>query len=110
MTHVYEMSPTDQVRHWEQVCSHLAAAMADYPGNETVRRDRVKAEAELLRAERLVREASKPLEVSATWQTRARGTNDNEYQIYLACADDGKGGDVTRGGEPLKTYDEWINS
>ena len=44
------------------------------------------------------------------WQTQARGTNDQEYQIYLACADDGKGGDITRGGAPLKTYEEWLNS
>ncbi len=27
-----------------------------------------------------------------------------------ACADDGKGGDITRNGAPLKTYEEWINS
>lgn len=50
------------------------------------------------------------LEVNETWQTKARGTNDQEYQIYLACADDGKGGDITRNGAPLKTYEEWINS
>lgn len=43
-------------------------------------------------------------------QTRLRGSNDAEYQIYLHCADDGKGGDITRGGAPLKTYDEWLNS
>ena len=35
---------------------------------------------------------------NASWQTQARGTNDNEYQIYLSCANDGKGGDITRGG------------
>ena len=45
---------------------------------------------------------------SDQWQTKARGTNDNEYQIYLACADNGKGGDVTRNGAPLLTYDEWM--
>ena len=28
-----------------------------------------------------------------TWQTQSRGTNDQEYQIYLFCANDGKGGD-----------------
>lgn len=44
----------------------------------------------------------------ADWQTKARGTNDNEYQIYLACADNGKGGDITRNGAPLLTYDEWL--
>lgn len=45
---------------------------------------------------------------SVNWQTKARGTNDDEYQIYLACADDGKGGDITRKGAPLLTYDEWL--
>ena len=44
------------------------------------------------------------------WQTPMRGTNDQEYQIYLACADDGKGGDITRNGLPLKTYEEWLQS
>ena len=43
-------------------------------------------------------------------QTRYRGSNDAEYQIYLHCADDGKGGDITRGGAPLKSYDEWLAS
>lgn len=47
---------------------------------------------------------------NADWQTQQRGTNDAEYQIYLAFADDGKGGDITRGGAPLKTYEEWLQS
>lgn len=46
---------------------------------------------------------------NANWQTPQRGTNDNEYQIYLACADDGKGNEFMTG-KPLKTYDEWLNS
>ena len=37
-----------------------------------------------------------------TWQTKTRGTNDQEYQIYVACAED-LGWDV-------KTYDEWLAS
>ena len=45
---------------------------------------------------------------SDTWQTQSRGTNDQEYQIYLSCADNGKGGDITRNGEPLLTYDQWL--
>ena len=45
-----------------------------------------------------------------TTVTRYRGTNCAEYQIYLDCADDGNGGDITRGGAPLKTYEEWLNS
>jgi len=43
------------------------------------------------------------------FQTQQRGYDDAEYQIYLACADNGKGIDITTG-EPLKTYDEWLNS
>lgn len=49
------------------------------------------------------------IEQNLNWQTRSRGDNDSEYQIYLACADNGKGIDVTTG-KPLKTYDEWCNS
>jgi hypothetical protein len=48
--------------------------------------------------------------VFENFRTRLRGTNDQEYQIYLACADDGNGGDITRGGAPLKTYQEWLMS
>jgi hypothetical protein len=50
------------------------------------------------------------LETLDTWQTKARGDNDTEYQIYLTFADDGKGGDLTRNGAPLKTYEEWLTS
>jgi len=50
------------------------------------------------------------LEQNEFWQTKARGTNDSEYQIYLTFADDGNGGDITNGGAPLKTYDEWLAS
>ena len=44
-----------------------------------------------------------------TWRTKARGTNDQEYQIYLACADDGNGNSTTDG-KLLKTYEEWLAS
>ena len=50
------------------------------------------------------------LQTLDTWQTQARGDNDTEYQIYLYHANDGKGGDITNEGKPLKTYDEWLNS
>lgn len=46
----------------------------------------------------------------ADWQTKVRGTNQDEYEIYLKCADDGQGNDITRPGEKLKTYEEWLNS
>ena len=42
------------------------------------------------------------------WQTQARGVNSAEYEIYRACADNGAGGDITRDGAPLLTFDEWI--
>lgn len=29
------------------------------------------------------------------------------YEIYVDCANDGKGGDITRDGAPLLTFDEW---
>lgn len=46
---------------------------------------------------------------NANWQTRQRGTNEQEFEIFLACADDGNGGDITRGGKPLPTFEEWLN-
>lgn len=52
--------------------------------------------------------ASVQLHINADWQTQARGTNDSEYQIYRALANDGKGGDITRNGAPLLSYDEWM--
>ena len=48
--------------------------------------------------------------ISDDWQTKARGTKSAEYQIYLAFADDGKGDDITRPGQPLKSFDEWATS
>ena len=43
------------------------------------------------------------------FQTKVRGTNCEEYDIYLSCADNGQGIDITCG-QPLKTFDEWIAS
>jgi len=39
---------------------------------------------------------------NANWQTQARGTNDQEYQIYLAGAE--------ALGWTVKTYEEWLAS
>lgn len=50
------------------------------------------------------------LQVKDDWQTKARESDDMEYQIYVVIADDGKGGDITNNGEPLKTYEEWLES
>jgi len=41
------------------------------------------------------------------FQTRVRGTNRQEFEGYLAHADDGNGIDITTG-KPLKTFDEWM--
>lgn len=49
------------------------------------------------------------LETGYTWQTRGRGSNDQEYQIYRSCADDGKGNEFMTG-KPLKTYEQWLRS
>ena len=38
-----------------------------------------------------------------------QGSMWDRYQIYLACADDGTGRSITDG-QPLKTFDEWLNS
>lgn len=50
------------------------------------------------------------LETSENWQTQARGGNAAEYDIYLACADNGNGGDITRNGAPLLTFNEWLEA
>lgn len=50
------------------------------------------------------------MEIIKFYQTKLRGDNLAEYQIYLDCADDGKGGDITNNGKPLKSFNEWINS
>jgi hypothetical protein len=42
------------------------------------------------------------LQVVETWQTPLRGTNDSEYQIYVAAAEDL--------GWEVKSYEEWLNS
>lgn len=42
-------------------------------------------------------------------QTKKRGSNEDEYQIYSDCVNDGKGIDITTG-EPIKTYEEWMRS
>ncbi len=49
------------------------------------------------------------LDIETEKYTCYRGTNNDEYQIYLECANDGNGIDITTG-KPLKTFMEWINS
>ena len=38
-----------------------------------------------------------------------RGKLLERYENYRRCVDDGKGNDSTTG-EPIKTFDEWLNS
>jgi len=45
----------------------------------------------------------------ADWQTQQRGTMRDEYDIYLSCADDGHGIDITTG-QALKSFNEWCAS
>jgi len=33
----------------------------------------------------------------------------DRYNIYLSCADDGRGNDITTG-KPLLSFDEWLNN
>ena len=42
--------------------------------------------------------------------TRYNGALEDRYKSYLQNANDGNGGDMTRGGAPLKTFDEWLDS
>ncbi len=48
------------------------------------------------------KEADPQLVPAADWQTPQRGTNDAEYQIYVANAESL--------GWQVKTYDEWLAS
>lgn len=42
--------------------------------------------------------------------TRYNGALEERYNCYLKNANDGKGGDITHGGEPLRTFEEWLNA
>lgn len=46
--------------------------------------------------------------VSSNWQTQGRGSNDQEYEIYLSAVDPKTG--LWLDDKPAKTYDEWLNS
>ena len=45
------------------------------------------------------------------FQTKLRGTLADEYDMYIAFADDGSGMDITTGNtQPLLTFDQWLDS
>lgn len=46
----------------------------------------------------------------AGFKTRSNGDLEGRYECYLTFADDGKGGDITRGGAPLLTFEEWLEA
>lgn len=49
------------------------------------------------------------METNESYLAKPNGSLEDRYQIYLECADDGNGGDITRNGEPLKTFEKWLN-
>jgi len=49
-----------------------------------------------------VPDTADPLQPNDDWQTRYRGSNDDEYAIYVAAAESL--------GWPVKSYDEWLQS
>ena len=49
------------------------------------------------------------MQIPATkFQTKVRGSLEQEYQLYLEHANDGRGNDITTG-QPLATFDEWLS-
>lgn len=57
-----------------------------------------------------VYEVSEDDDWDSDWQEHTqRGNLEDQYQNYLDFADDGNGMDITTG-EPLKSFDEWLNS
>lgn len=38
-----------------------------------------------------------------------QGTLEDRYEIYVQCVDDGNGNDSITG-EPILTFDEWLNN
>lgn len=48
-------------------------------------------------------EQNQNLTPASNWQTQSRGTNTDEYEIYVSAA-------KSLGWNPIKTFDEWIKS
>lgn len=45
-------------------------------------------------------DSNKDLARTEFWQTQYRGTNDNEYEIYVSCV----------GEDEAKSYEEWLGA
>ena len=41
--------------------------------------------------------------------TENQNTLENRYLVYIECANDGNGNDISTG-KPLKTFSEWLDS
>ena len=46
---------------------------------------------------------------SELWELSNKGSIDDAYGVYLHCANDGKGNDINTG-QPLLSFDEWLNN
>ena len=46
---------------------------------------------------------------SELWELSNRGNLQDAYEVYLFCANDGKGNDQNTG-QPLLSFDEWMNN
>lgn len=49
------------------------------------------------------------LSPSENWQTKSRGSDKDEYQIYVDCVTGKDGLDITTG-KVVKTFNQWLNS
>ncbi|WP_186140474.1 hypothetical protein [Burkholderia gladioli] len=92
-------APQDRVNHvMQRTGCTQQAAIAELVAEEGSTEDAVLN----LNAAKAERGDDPRLLPRAGWQTRARGTNDQEYQIYVANAE--------ALGWQVKTYDQWLAS
>lgn len=54
-------------------------------------------------------QASRTASPVSNWQTKMRGTNEQEFEIFCTFAPDENGNDSTKNGAPMPTFDEWMN-
>ena len=64
--------------------------------------DKIRANSRVIWKRGIKMNDNETLAPAETWQTQSRGTNDQEYQIYVACAESL--------GWAVKSYDEWLQS
>jgi len=49
------------------------------------------------------------MKLNSPYPAQSQGKLEDRYRIYIECADDGKGNDITTG-QPLLTFDEWLEN